>query len=80
MTSFDLNYLLQDLHIQAYSEAGEFRKATCDFGGSRARAEQGTGGRNSTHNDSVSLAVPSLILERMLFLHKEFSQPLFFFN
>lgn len=79
MTSFDLNYLLRALHMQAYSEAGEFRNATCDFGGSGVRMEGGTGGCNLTHKGCVSLVVPRLTLER-LFLHKEFSQQLFFLN
>lgn len=39
MTSLDLNYLLRALHMQAYSEAGEFRNATCDFGGSGVGTE-----------------------------------------
>lgn len=38
-TSLDLNYLLRVLHRQAYSEAGEFRNATWDFGGSGVRVE-----------------------------------------
>lgn len=77
MTLLDLNYLLLAFHMQAYSEAGEFRNAACDFGGSGVRMEWGTGGHNLTHNGCVSLVVSRLILER-LFLHKEFSQQLFF--
>lgn len=48
MTSFDLNYLLQDFCIQTQSEAGEFRKSTCDLDGRGERVGMGRIGMGTT--------------------------------